>query len=85
MTINVHIERLILDGVELPEEGRPALEAALVAELQMLLAAEGLSARGRRPGHISRVPGGEVALAGDGEPAGLGRQIARAVYRGMNR
>lgn len=85
MNFDVHIERLILEGIDLAEQERPALQRAVSAELRRLLELEGLSARGRQPGYISRLPGGGVEMAPGQSTAELGRQIARAVYQGMNR
>ncbi|MGD8791841.1 MAG: hypothetical protein PVF47_04755 [Anaerolineae bacterium] len=80
--IRVHVERLVLDGLAVaPGEG-PALQAAVEAELAQLLAEGGLaphlSAGGARP----YARGGMVRAGGD-SAAGLGRQIARAVYVGI--
>ncbi len=83
MSITIHIERLILDGVSVPQRHRPQLQAAIEAELARLLAADGLAAYLQTGGVLSRVTGGELQLQGKDDPVQLGRQIARAVYRGI--
>lgn len=85
MNVNVHIDRLVLHDVDVPVGDQPALQAAVIAELQGLLASGGLSPQGARPGHISRLHGGGVEIGPEPSPMTLGRQIARAVYEGMNR
>jgi hypothetical protein len=72
-----------LDGLAVaPGEG-PALQAAAEAELGRLLAEGGLAPHllGGEARPYAR--GGMVRAAGGGDPAGLGRQIARAVYVGI--
>lgn len=85
MNVDVRIERLVLDGVALPPAQRPALRAAVEAELARLLAAGGLSPALRAGGTVPRAPGGAIELVRDAHPAQLGRQIARAVYGGLGR
>lgn len=83
MNITIHIERLILDGVSVPQRHRPQLQTAIEAELARLLAADGLAAHLRTGGVLSRVTGAELQLQGKDDPVQLGRQIAQAVYRGI--
>jgi hypothetical protein len=82
MNVNLHIERLVLDGLELERGHEPALRAALEAELTRLIAdggAESLASAETVP-HLS-APG--IETAGGGDTAHLGRQIARSVYDGL--
>lgn len=97
MNIRVHIDRLILDGLDLLPVQRTELQAALEAELARLLSAGGLSPALEngaalpvlRLGELSPLPAGELpassAPGAPGAAAGLGRQIARAVYGGLGR
>jgi hypothetical protein len=83
VNIKVHIERLVLDGIEVLPHQQPVLQAAVEGELVRLLA-DGRVAPGLlNGGALASVPGGAVKLAGDGDPARLGRQIARAVQGGI--
>ena len=83
MNTNVHIERLVLDGIDLPYPQRPLLQAAVEAELARLLAAGGVAPSLRVGGALASVPGGAIHLAEGSDPAHLGTQIARAVHRGI--
>jgi hypothetical protein len=84
--LHLHIERVVLDGIDLDPADRPALQAALAAELGRCLAQAGglgpaLAAGGAQP--ALRAPGFQLAPATG--PARLGRQIARAVHGGLAR
>jgi hypothetical protein len=84
VNVSVHIDRLILDGIDLPHAQRLLLQAAVEGELARLLAAGGLAPGLEGGGTVPRIPGGTMQLTGDGDPAGLGRQIAQAVYGGIS-
>lgn len=83
MNITVHIERLILDGIALPQCHRPLVQAAMEEELARLLAADGLAV-GLQQSHVQqRVQGGILEVKDNDESDTLGRNIARAVYKGI--
>jgi hypothetical protein len=83
MNINVHIERLILDGLTLPPGQRPILQAAVAAELTRLLTESGLSPAIQSGGAVSSLPAGNFQLTADNQPNQLGTQVAQAVYGGI--
>ena len=83
MNVNIHIERLVLDGVDVPYAQRPALQAAVEAELARLIAAGGVAPGLASGGAYARVPGGSIELTNGGDPTVLGGQIAQAVYGGI--
>jgi hypothetical protein len=83
VNINVRIERLILDGIDIPRDGGPALQAAAEAELAELLTLGGLAPRLQAGGALPRVRGDSFQLADQASPTDLGRQIARAIYEGI--
>jgi hypothetical protein len=83
MNINVHIERLVLDGIAIPAHQRPLLQAATEAELARLLAINGLAPHLLSGGAMPHVPVGSIQLAAGSKPAQLGQQIAQAVYGGI--
>lgn len=85
MNVNLHLERLILDGLDLPQRQRPQLQAAVEAELARLLAANGLPPAWRSGGAVPSVPGGTIQLTANRHPTHLGRQIAQAVYGGFGK
>jgi hypothetical protein len=83
MNVNVHIERLILDGLSIPHRQRPHLQATVEVELARLLAADGLAPGLLAGGALPGIPAGAVQLTRDGDPTQLGQQIAQAVYGGI--
>ena len=85
MNINLHIERLVLDGVPVARGGEPLVRAAVEAELARLLAADGLAPSLLAGAALPHLRGGELQLAGASDSNQLGRQIARAVYGGIGR
>jgi hypothetical protein len=83
MNITVHIERLILDGIALPHRHRLVVQAAMEEELARLLARDGLSIDFQQSHVQQRVLAGVLEVKDTDEPAVLGRNIARAVYKGI--
>jgi hypothetical protein len=85
MNINLHIERLILDGIPLGPGQRPLLQAAVETELTRLLGSGGLSEGLQSGGAFYSVRTEGIQLADYRNPAKLGKQIAGAVYRGIDK
>lgn len=83
MNINVHIERLILDGVSVAPSQRPLLQAALEAELGRLLTEGNLGVELRSGGAVHSISTPAIQLSPDGNQNQWGHQIAHAVYRGI--
>lgn len=80
MNIELHIERLVLDG--LPAEGSSAaLREAIQMELARLLRSHGLSHELTGGIAVPRVRGGAVSV--EHQPTKLGQTIARAVHEGI--
>ncbi|RCJ29424.1 hypothetical protein A6770_22090 [Nostoc minutum NIES-26] len=82
MNINLHIERLILDGVNISPSQRTLLQAAVEAELTRLLA-QGLAPGLLQGDTIPSVTTGNVQITTSSNPTVMGQQIAQAVYRGI--
>ncbi len=80
MNINLHIERLVLDGISLAPGERPLLQGAVQTELTRLLANSGLNEALRAGGALYSMRAAGIQLANEGSPARLGGQIAGAVY-----
>ena len=82
MNVKLHIERLVLDGVD--GNGQPQLlQAAIEAELARLLAAGGLATALIAGGVMPRIALPAIELV-HGEAAGpVGARIAGAVYGGI--
>lgn len=91
MNIHLHIDRLVLDRIDLPVEHRDTLVAAVTAELSRRLAEGGLTPEMAAGLAVPVVPGGFVqsrtasgAPGGSGDDAArFGSEIAAAVYRGI--
>lgn len=86
MNIRLHIERVVLDGLDLSQAEAEGVRASLEAELTRLLAA-GLAPQFLSSGAYSSLPGSRLE-SGERTPtqAGtLGSQVAQAVYGGIGR
>ena len=80
MNINLHIERLVLDGLPVEANDSAMLRAAIEAELTRLLTENGLSSRLQTGGALPRLQANANQLGGAGRPPQLGQQIAQTVY-----
>jgi hypothetical protein len=83
MNINLHIERLVLDGVNIEPQQRPLLQQALQTELTRLLATGGLPQEFASGLAVPRISAPSIPLAANSNPALLGQQIARSAYGGI--
>lgn len=83
MTINLHIERLILEGINMSPGQPQLLQASVEAELARLLAGGGLASQLTGGGALPCIACPALQLNGGNAPAELGRRIAGAVYGGI--
>lgn len=81
MNVNLHVEKLILEGLPVTRAHGPGLQAAVQAELARLLGEQGLG-RAQAATEAFR-PAGAIRLPPGASPGQLGRQIARAVHRSI--
>jgi hypothetical protein len=81
MSINVHIERLVLEGI--PAHETPGVRKSLEAELTRLLREGGLSRELIRGGALPDVPATAIRVGRDRNAHRFGAQIAHSVYRGI--
>jgi hypothetical protein len=84
MNINLHIERLVLDGVALERGHEPLLRAAIEAELLRLLSADGVAPGLMSGGAVPRLHAGDIQLTTENNAQHLGQQIARALHGGLS-
>jgi len=83
MKINLHIERLVLDGLPLADGQGAIVRAAVEGELARLLS-EGGMAPGLQSGiAMPSLRAGAINLNADSGPAQIGQQLAQAVYGGL--
>ena len=83
MKINIHIERLVLDGLPVTHAQGPLLQQAVEAELGQLLGEGGLSSALAGGGAMPHVPVSQIQLRRGDDSGAIGRQIARSVYGGI--
>jgi hypothetical protein len=85
MNVRLHIDRVVLDGVDVAAADRPRLRAAIERELARLIGSGGIAPDLARGAALPRVPAPPVELARGAKPAQLGNAIAGAVYGGIGR
>jgi hypothetical protein len=83
VNIELHIERLILDGLQVEPRDRSRFQAAVEAELTGLLASEGLRSELLSGAAVRSLGGGEIRLTNQTTPSQLGTHIAKAVHHGI--
>jgi hypothetical protein len=83
MNIELHIERLILDGLALTPSERAQAQAAVEAELIRLLTVDGLNVESLAGGALPSLRGEAIQVMNGNDGARLGTQIAQSVHRGL--
>ncbi|MET0309935.1 MAG: hypothetical protein ABW023_14610 [Sphingomonas sp.] len=83
MIVNLHIDRLVLDGLPVGTHEGPLVQAAVEAELARLLG-NALPSDLLRAQNISQMRA-EPIRANQGGAEGLGSQIGQAVFGGISR
>lgn len=83
MNINLHIERLVLDGIDIAPGQRHLVQAGIAAELTRMLVESGLSPSLASGANLSRVSANRIQINEGNKPAQLGKQIAQSVYGGI--
>lgn len=82
MNIKLHIDRLVLDGLDFPPDQQQVLQTSVVNELTRLLSEGGVAPHLAGGVALDRLSAGDIQVT-DNRPAQLGRQIAQSVYGGM--
>jgi hypothetical protein len=80
-SINLHIERLVLDGLPVSRGQGELVQAAIETELTDLLAEQGLSSSSA--GAVAHLSADSIQVTHDSKPASMGHQIARAIYASL--
>jgi hypothetical protein len=83
MKINLHIERLVLDGMPIDRTQGGKLRAAVEQELTRLLAG-GLAQQLRQGGAVPVLRGGRIRIQKSTNAGALGRDIARTLHQGIS-
>ena len=85
MNINLHIDRLVLDGVSVAPHQRADLKAAVEVALRQQLANQGIGSAMQMNSHHRLVSGGSISVENSHKPVSLGQQIGNAVYGGIGK
>lgn len=83
MNIKLHIERIVLDGLQVAPRDRAQLQAAVEVELARLLAAGGLRSELLSGGAMRSLGAGQIQVTNNMSPLHLGNRIAQAVHGGV--
>ena len=83
MNIRVHIERLILDGLNVSAGDGPRVQAAVEAELARMVSTGGLAPELLAGASLTALPAVSVSLAREQNATVLGEQVAHSVYQGI--
>ena len=83
MNINLHIEELVLDGIDITPEQRSQLAIALRSELARLIATEGVTPSLQMGGWCDQLSAGNLHYSLSQSPKVMGQRIAQSVYRGL--
>ena len=81
--IHLHIERLILDGLPVDRLQAPHVQMAIESELARLLAEHGLDTNQNETVALPSLRADPIQLTPSYSPTQIGRQIAKAVYSGI--
>jgi hypothetical protein len=82
MNINLHIERLVLDGINIGPGQRHLLQASVETELTRYLTDGSLSVGLAQGAVVPRMSARGIQLTSN-NPTQLGQQIAQSVYEGI--
>jgi hypothetical protein len=83
MNVRLHIERLVLEGIDLSPAERPLLQESLQAELGRLLAEGGIEGGLATGLMVPAVRANGFEMSREGGAVRLGQQIAGSVYGGI--
>lgn len=81
MSINVSIERLILEGLPVDQAQGAHVQVAVETELARLLTEQGISHVSG--GAVPSLPANSVDVTRESNPAQLGHKIAQAIYSSL--
>jgi hypothetical protein len=85
MKINLHIERLVLEGLPLNRAQGPLVKRAVEVELARLFGGGVIATGLRSGGSIPHAAGSPLQFASEVSPRQLGTQIAQSVHEGLGK
>jgi hypothetical protein len=83
VNIQLHIDRLVLDGLDVAYADRSQLAASMEVELSRLLSAGGMSSDFTSGVSLATLNADSIQVAPGASADHLGLQIAQAVYGGV--
>ena len=83
MNIRLHIDRLILDGLNVDPGQGALVKASVEAELTRLLMDGGLAGGLQSGGAFPSIRTDTIEFAGNDNPLRQGQKIARSIYNGI--
>lgn len=83
MNINLHIEKLVLDGVSVEPQQQAELKMAVESELGRLLRSNGIGSGVQLNNSFRAIQGGLITIDMYRKPFALGQQIAQSVHGGI--
>ncbi len=84
MNINLHIDRLVLDGISIQHDQRAGLKTTIENELERLLLSNGIDSGMQSSKSVHAVTGSSIFIEKP-DPLKTGQQIAGSVYRGIGK
>lgn len=83
MRINLHIERLVIEGLPLEQAHASLVQSAVQQELAQLLGSKGIAPALMTGGAMSQAQGSNLRVGRESSPRQLGTQIANSVHEGL--
>jgi hypothetical protein len=83
MNINLHIERLVLEGLPVDQTQETLIHKTVEQQLTSLLANGDLHDALRRGGNVHRMQTAAIRIAPEAGPTHLGKQIAGTLFGGI--
>lgn len=81
--LNLHIDRLVIDGLALSSHANAQLQQVIASELAALLQTGGWLPDATTNLHVARLAGADWQLPERNDPASLGHSIADAIYQSI--
>jgi hypothetical protein len=81
--VNLHVERLVIHGLDLRPAQRAQFQAAFTQELARLISTCGVGEAWADGAAVPHAGAQVAALSADLSPGMLGTRVAQAVYRGI--
>lgn len=82
MEFNLHIERLVLDGLDIAPSQGDLLQTSVIRELTQLFNRGGLATNLVAGASLNRVKTNNIQVSGE-KPQSLGQKISQSVYGGI--